>query len=418
MSAPRVVVVGASLAGLRACEVLRQEGFDGTITLVGAEAEVPYDRPPLSKKVLAGEWEADRIRLRKADDFASLALDLRLGVAATALDTAARTVSLADGATVAYDGLVIATGAAPRKLPGQPDSPSIVTLRTLSESLALRERLGDGHRLVVIGAGFIGLEVAATARQRGCTVTVLEGLPAPLVRGLGAELGTAVAAVHSRNGVDVRCGVQVVGLTVQGDGTVAVALGDGSTVAAATVVADTVVIGIGVAPALGWLEGSGLTVRDGLVCDETLQAGAPGVFAAGDCARWPNGAFVGDDGGPEEMRVEHWTNASEQGAAAAHNLLAELRGEPRQPFVSVPFFWSDQFDSRIQFVGRAHGDDDIHVFSGDPATGPFAALYGHGGRLRGVLGVSSPKLVMPFRALLAAKASWADALEKATQLTA
>ncbi len=269
MSAARVVVVGASLAGLRACEVLRQEGFDGTITLVGAEAEVPYDRPPLSKKVLAGEWEADRIRLRKADDFASLALDLRLGVAATALDTAARTVSLADGATVAYDGLVIATGAAPRKLPGQPDSPSIVTLRTLSESLALRERLADGHRLVVIGAGFIGLEVAATARQRGCTVTVLEGLPAPLVRGLGAELGTAVAAVHSRNGVDVRCGVQVVGLTVQGDGTVAVALGDGSTVAAATVVADTVVIGIGVAPALGWLEGSGLTVRDGLVCDET-----------------------------------------------------------------------------------------------------------------------------------------------------
>jgi NADPH-dependent 2,4-dienoyl-CoA reductase/sulfur reductase-like enzyme len=408
-----VVVVGASLAGLRACEALRQDGFDGTVTLVGAEAEIPYDRPPLSKKLLAGEWEPDRIRLRKPDDFASLALDLRLGVRAAALDTEARLLALSDGSSLGYDGLVIATGAAPRRLPGQPDTPAVVTLRTLADSLALRDRLGDGHRLVVIGAGFIGLEVAATARQRGCEVTVLEGLPAPMVRGLGSTLGAAVAGVHARNGVDVRCGVQVADVTERDDGAVDVTLGDGG-----RVVADTVLVAIGVAPTVGWLDGSGLTVGDGLVCDVSLGAGAPGVYAAGDCVRWPNGAFVGDDGGPEEMRVEHWTNASEQGAAAARNLLAELRGEQPLAFESVPFFWSDQFDSRIQFVGRARGDDDVHVFSGDPATGPFAALFGHGGRLRGVLGVSSPKLVMPFRALLAAKASWAEALAKAADLTA
>ena len=199
MSTQHIVVAGASLAGLRACEALRQEGFDGAITLVGAEAEMPYDRPPLSKKVLAGEWEPDRIRLRKPDDIASLHLHLRLGVRADALDTAARALTLADGSTIGFDGLVIATGAEPRRLPGQPDSPAIVTLRTLADSLGLRDRLGEGHRLVVIGAGFIGLEVAATARQRGCHVTVLEGLPAPLVRGLGAETPDLIHAYRSFN---------------------------------------------------------------------------------------------------------------------------------------------------------------------------------------------------------------------------
>lgn len=412
MTATRIVVVGASLAGLRACEALRQEGFDGTITLIGAEAEMPYDRPPLSKKVLAGEWEADRIRLRKAEEFATLGLDLRLGAPAEALDTDGRTVTVG-GEEIAYDGLIVATGAAPRRLPGQPDHPAVVTLRTLADSLALRDRLTEGAHLVVIGAGFIGLEVAATARQRGCRVTVLEGLPAPLVRGLGEAMGHAVAGVHTRNGVDLRCRVQVVRMEAEGPDRAVVHLGDGTSVEA-----DTVLVGIGVTPSIGWLEGSGLTLRDGVVCGPTLSAGVPGVYAAGDCARWPNGAFLTAEGHREEMRVEHWTNASEQGAAAARNLLAELAGTTPEPFESVPFFWSDQFDSRIQFIGRAHGDDEVHVFAGDPATGPFAALYGHHGVLRGVLGVSSPKLVMPFRALLAAKASWADALDKAAQLTA
>lgn len=406
-----VVVVGASLAGLRACESLREEGFDGTITLVGAEHEIPYDRPPLSKKVLAGEWEVERIRLRKADDFESLALALRLGVRATALDTHARTLSLDDGTTVVYDGLILATGASPRRLPDQPLLAGVVELRTLADSVNLRDRIaGDTARVTVIGAGFIGLEVAATARALGCAVTVLEGAPSPLIRGLGVEMGAAVAGVHARNGVHLRCGVQVASLEGEAGQVTGVRLGDGSLVAS-----DVVVVGIGVAPNTQWLVGSGLTIGDGIVCDATLTAGVPGVYAAGDCARWPNAAFADFD--DQEMRVEHWTNAAEQGAAAARNLLLVAGGGEAEPFTSVPFFWSDQFDSRIQFVGRAHGDDEVHVFAGS-TDGAFAALYGYQGRLRGVLGVSMPRMVMPFRALLAANATWAEALAKAASLTA
>jgi NADPH-dependent 2,4-dienoyl-CoA reductase/sulfur reductase-like enzyme len=404
-----IVVVGSSLAGLRACETLRQDGYVGRITLVGAEQGEPYDRPPLSKKVLAGEWEADRTRLRKPEEFASLDLTLRLGVKAAALDTTARTLSLADGSALSYDGLVIATGSTPRRLPGQPLLDGVTELRTLSDSLGLRERIADGTaRVIVIGAGFIGLEVAATARQKGCSVTVLEGGPAPMIRGLGPDMGLAVASVHGRHDVEVRCGVQV--RELEGDGTrvTGVRLADGELVPA-----DVVVVGVGVAPAVEWLNDSGLALRDGVLCDATLYTGVPGVYAAGDCARWPNLAFDGHD--DVEMRVEHWTNAAEQGAAAARNLLAVARGEQPEPYVSVPFFWSDQFESRIQFVGRAHGGDDIHVFAGS-TDGAFAALYGWEGRLRGVLGVSMPKMVMPFRALIAQRASWDDALAKATAL--
>jgi NADPH-dependent 2,4-dienoyl-CoA reductase/sulfur reductase-like enzyme len=405
-----VVVVGASLAGLRACETLRTEGFRGRVTLIGDEDEVPYDRPPLSKKLLAGEWEPDRIRLRKPEAFDDLQLDLRLGQRAVGLDIDHRVVSLQDDTTVGYDGLVIATGAAPRPFPGQPDLAGIVVLRTLADSLALRNRLHEGARVVVIGAGFIGLEVAATARTRGCTVTVLEGAPSPLIRGLGVEMGTAVASVHARHDVEIRCGVQVVGFEDASGAVAGVRLGDGTVIGA-----DTVIVGIGVTPNTGWLDTSGLTLHDGIVCDDALSTGAPGVFAAGDIARWHNHVFDPHD--DAVMRVEHWTNAAEQGAVAAKNLLAQSAGEPTTPYESVPFFWSDQFDSRIQFVGRAHGDDEIHVFGGT-TDGAFAALYGWEGRLRGVLGVSKPKLVMPFRGLIAAKASWSEALAKAAELTA
>lgn len=410
MEMQHIVVVGASLAGLRTCESLRQEGFTGAITLIGDESEIPYDRPPLSKKVLAGEWEVDRIRLRKPDDLASLDLDLRLGVRATALDTGARSLTLADGSSLPFDGLVIATGASPRLLPGQPSLRGVLALRTLADSLALRELIADGTaRVVVIGAGFIGLEAAATARQKGCAVTVLEGGPAPLVRGLGPEIGAAVASVHGRHGVPVRCGVQVAALTDDGQGRVTgVRLGDGTVVDA-----DVVLVGIGVAPNTEWLASSGLALRDGIVCDATLCTGVTGIYAAGDCARWPNGLFAPH--GDMEMRVEHWTNAAEQGAAAARNMLAVARGEQPQPFESVPFFWSDQFDSRIQYVGRAHGGDDIEIIAGS-LDGDFAALYGWEGRLRGVVGVNMPKRVMPFRALLAARASWDEALAKAATL--
>ena len=210
-----VVVVGASLAGLRAVESLRSDGYGGRITVIGAEPHLPYDRPPLSKQFLAGDWDAERIALRKHENMAMLDADWRLGVAAAGLDVAgARRCALVDGTVVGYDGLILATGAAPRSLPGQPEAAGIHLLRTLGDSMALREAIGEGTRLVVIGAGFIGLEVAATARKRGAEVVVLEGLPAPLVRALGAEMGTAVAAVHGRNGVEIRCDVRVEAIEV------------------------------------------------------------------------------------------------------------------------------------------------------------------------------------------------------------
>lgn len=414
-----VVVVGASLAGLRACETLRTEGFSGRITLVGAEAELPYDRPPLSKKLLKGDWDADRIRLRKADAFDSLDLDMRLGVTATSLDTARGQLGVVRtpgaGATAStpvesldYDALLIATGAACRRLPGQPDAEGIFELRTLADALALRNELLPDRRVVVIGAGFIGLEVAATAKQRGCEVVVLEGAAAPLIRGLGAAMGSAVAAIHARNGVDVRCGVAVAGLDVdEATGHVTgVRVGAGSVVAA-----DVVLIGIGVAPAVDWLHDSGLTLRDGVVCDETLWAGAPAVYAAGDCARWTNPLF-GDAGAGEVMRVEHWTNAAEQGAHAARNMLAVAAGQAPAAYETVPFFWSDQYDRRVQFLGRVHGDDDVEVVAGS-LDDKFVALYGFGGRLRGVLAMSMPKLLMPYRQLLSDRISWEDALAHA-----
>lgn len=394
------MVVGTSLAGLRACESLRAAGFAGTITAISDELHPPYDRPPLSKALLKGDWEPERIQLRKPAELAALDLDLRLGVRAEALDTN-RCVTLATGERVVGDGVIVATGSAPRRLPDQPNLDGVVTLRTLDDSLDLRRRLAGQPRVVVIGAGFIGLEVAATAAQRGCSVVVVEALGAPLIRGLGAEMGALVAGVHGRNGVDVRCNVHVAGIEGSHGRVVGVQLADGELIAA-----DVVVVGIGVAPTIGWLAGSGLALGDGVLCEPTLAA-APRVFAAGDCARWVNPLF-GVDG--EEMRVEHWTNAAEQGALAATNLLAELRGEPLEAYAPVPFFWSDQFDARIQFLGRAHGDDEVRIVAGDP-PGRFVALYGHEDRLRGVLGVSWPKRVMPYRRLLADRATWGDALD-------
>ena len=400
----RIVVVGASLAGLRAAESLRAGGYTGTITVIGAEPHQPYDRPPLSKALLKGDWEPERVQLRHPSEIEGLELDLRLGTVATGFDAANRTVTLASGETVAGDGVIIATGSEPRPLPGQPDLDGVVMLRTLDDSLGLRRRLADQPKVVVIGAGFIGLEVAATAAQTGCDVTVLEFAPAPMMRGLGAEMGEIVARVHARNGVTVRCGVQVT--DILGDDRVS-----GVVAGAEKYDADVVVVGVGVSPATQWLADSGLELRDGIVCDDCLRA-APGVYAAGDCARWVNNLF-GDVG--EEMRIEHWTNAAEQGAAAAANLLSDFAGVDPIPYAPVPFFWSDQFDSRIQFVGRAHGDDEVRVVSGD-LDGKFTALYGHGGRLRGVLGVSLPRMVMPYRKLLVERASWEDAIRHAEAL--
>ena len=397
----KIFIIGASLAGVRAAETLRSGGFTGIITMIGAETHMPYDRPPLSKKFLVGEWEADRIALRKPEDCEALSLQWKLGVSATALDTESNTVTLSDGQNIHYDGLIIATGGIARKLPTQPNIAGIHVLRTIDDAVALRNEINTGTRVVIIGAGFIGLEAAATATQRGAVVTVLEGLEAPLMRGLGAQMGNGVGAMHKRNGVDVRCGVQVAG--IQGDTRVTgVALATGEVIAA-----DVVIVGIGVSPATDWCADSTLTIRDGIVCDANLNAGPANVFVAGDVLRWPNELFADVEA---DMRVEHWTNAAEQGAHAAKNLLATFRSEELQPYSAVPFFWSDQFDARIQFLGRATADATVDVVAGAVTDGKWCAMYCVNGRLVGVLGVSMPKLVMPSRALLSTHTSRVDAL--------
>lgn len=396
-----IVIVGASLAGVRAAETLRTAGYTDTITMIGNEPVMPYDRPPLSKNFLAGEWDADRVALRKPEAFDALNIEWKLGQPATTLNTAANTVTLADGNTVAYDGLIIATGGTVRRLPNQPDIAGVHVLRTLADAELLRDELVDGANVVVIGAGFIGLEAAATAKKRGCNVTVLEGLEAPLIRALGAQMGAAIGAVHERNGVTIRCGVQVKSI----DGTervTGITLGSGEVVAA-----DVVIVGIGVSPATTWCEGSGLAIRDGIVCDEFLNAGPANVFAAGDVLRWTNTLFTDVEA---DMRVEHWTNAAEQGAIAGKNVLAALNGAELEPYAAVPFFWSDQFDARIQCLGRPSANATIDIVDGDIESGKFCAIYSVNDRLTAVLGVSKPKLVMPSRALLSTHTSRADAL--------
>jgi NADPH-dependent 2,4-dienoyl-CoA reductase/sulfur reductase-like enzyme len=395
-----IVIVGASLAGLRAAETLRHEGYDGRLVMLGDERHLPYDRPPLSKELLAGEWEPDQIALRK-QPYDDLDLDLRLGRRATGLDVAGRSVEIDGDEHLDFDGLVIATGARPRTLPGTPPLDGIFVLRTLDDCLAVRARLDARPRVVVIGAGFIGSEVAATCRGRGLDVTVLEMLPVPMVRAVGPVIGDVCGQLHRDHGVDLRCGVTVAGFEGR-ERVERVRLSDGSALDA-----ELVVVGVGVVPATDWLEGSRLTLDDGVVCDETCLA-APGIVAAGDVARWPNPLFDG-----ESMRVEHWTNATEQGVAAARRLLAV--DSAVEAFAPVPFVWSDQYDVKIQVVGSIHTDDEVVVADGSFAERRFVALYGRDDRLLGALGFSRPRLVMQYRRMIAERASWKDALAHASR---
>jgi NADPH-dependent 2,4-dienoyl-CoA reductase/sulfur reductase-like enzyme len=351
-----VIIVGASLAGVRAAESLRRSGFRGKLTLVGAEEHFPpFDRPPMSKELLQGAWDADRARLRVDD----MDCQFRLGVQATGLDLS-RGVELDDGHALPFDGLVVATGASPRMIPGAAGLGGIHTLRTFEDCVSLRAEIAPGVRVVVVGAGWIGMELAASCIALGAHVTVVEQLDTPLQTTVGIEIGHWVAALHARNGVNFRFRSRVSNFV--GEKCVeAVELADGDLLPA-----EVVVIAVGVTPATDWLRGSGLTIRDGLVLDEYCRAvGSERVTAAGDVARWHNPLFN------REMRIEHWTSAVEQASAAAANLLVGPEGG--HPVSLMPYVWSNQYEVKLQYagiVGRFAG-----VVEGSLDDGRFVAIF-------------------------------------------
>lgn len=404
MSIERLVVVGGSLAGLRAVEAARKAGFEGSITLIGAERHLPYDRPPLSKDFLDATEPGVELSIpyfRGDEVFAEeLQVELLLGAPATSLDAERRIVHVGDR-EVGYDALVIATGSKLRTLPDTEQLDGVHGLRTLDDSLAIRAALDAGARTVVIGAGFIGSEVAASAQKRGVHVTVVEALPTPLVRATGTDMGAAIASLHERNGTTLLCGTGVKAIEgKEGEGRVQrVVLSDGTILEA-----DLVVVGIGVSPNTDWLEGSGLVLDNGVVCDETLWTGVPGVYAAGDVANWMNPMFG------VRQRMENWTAAAEQGAAAARNALDP---DNAKPYATVPYFWSDWYGSRIQFVGVPECDEVLLVDGQVDGDGEvrWTALYRQGDRLVGALTINGQTVIMKYRRMIAQKASWSEALE-------
>lgn len=394
-----VVVVGASLAGLRAAQTARDLGFEGRLSLVGAEEHLPYDRPPLSKEMLHVEREPDTPGLPGADELDALGVECLLGSPATALDVEERQLTVGQR-RLSYDAVLIATGARPRQLPGAEGLAGVHCLRTLEDSLAIRRAMDQGARTVVVGAGFIGAEVASAARRRELPVTVVEAMPVPLTRAVGGTAGAALSALHERHGVELRCATSVVDV-VGTDKVEAVRLSDGSSVPA-----DLLVVGIGAQPVTDWLDSSTLTVDDGVVADQHLRAG-DGVWVAGDVARWHSSLF------DRHLRLEHWTNAGEQGAHAMANLLAPAEATT---YDHVPYFWSEWYGQWIQMGGIPVGEPE--VVTGSWTADAFVALYREDDRLAGALAVNRRGDTMKYRGLIARGASWQDALDLAAKRNA
>ncbi|MET8167326.1 FAD-dependent oxidoreductase [Streptomyces sp. NPDC005329] len=384
-----VAVVGASLAGLSAARSLRKQGYDGRLVVIGDELHRPYDRPPLSKEFLAGALGEADLALEAHDE--DLGAEWLLGARATGLDRTDRAVRLADGREVRVDGLVIATGAAARRLPGADGLAGVHVLRTLDDARALRDELARGGRLVVIGGGFIGAEVASTAYALGLDVTVVEVAPTPLAGPLGETMGGIVSGLHADHGVRLLCGVGVKGLG--GERRVdAVLLEDGRSVPA-----DIVVVGVGARPCVAWLEGSGVELDNGVKCGADGRTGLAGVVAVGDCANWY------DPRAGAHRRVEHWTGARERPDAAVATLLAGGAVRPAVP--RPPYFWSDQYGVRIQFAGHAAGADSVTVEEGAVDERNVLAVYRRAGDPVAVLGMNQPRSFMRWRKQLAAATS-------------
>jgi NADPH-dependent 2,4-dienoyl-CoA reductase/sulfur reductase-like enzyme len=370
-----IVVVGASLAGLEAARALRAQGYDGRLDVIGDETHRPYDRTALSKDFLSGTAGIDDVLLEGDDD---LAAGWILGSAAVALDTGARQVVLADGRRVPADGIVVATGARARLLPCGRGGTGVHVLRTVDDALALRAELRPGVRLVVVGGGFIGGEVASAARSRGCEVTIVEAMSTPFAGSLGTRMGALVSDLHSRSGVRVLGGVGVSELVVRGR-VESVRLLDGSEYPA-----DVVVVGVGAVPNVEWLAGSRVAVGDGVLCDERGRTSVPGVVAVGDCSSW----YDVHRGGCH--RSQHWTGAHEQPAVAVRSLLAGA-GSPAASATGTPYFRSDQYDVRIEFAGHASGADSVEIEEGSPAGRDVLAVYRRAGRPVAVLGMNQER---------------------------
>lgn len=369
-----VLVVGASAAGLATAEALRRKGYQGGLTVLGAEPHLPYDRPPLSKQVLSGAWEPERARLRPQAALSALDAEFVLADPAVGLDTAARTVHTASGRALRADAVVVATGVRPRMLAGQADLAGVHVLRTLDDVLALRADLLDSSRLVVVGEGVLGAEIAATARGMGLEVTMAGPQPAPMARQIGPSVASLLAELHTERGVRLRLGAGVSHLSGHRGRVTGVCLDTGEVLPA-----DVVVVAIGADPVTEWLTGSGLRADNGLVCDSRCRA-AEGIYAVGDVARWHHDRLG------TSMRLENRTNATEQANTVAANILGD-----DQPYRPVPYFWTDQFDVKIQVHGVLPAGAEVTVVDGDLASRRFVALYRHDGRVTGVLGWNMPK---------------------------
>jgi len=388
----KVVVVGASLAAVHAVETLREHGHVGEIELVGAEDVLPYDRPPLSKEALREGVDPDAVQLHEPGWYDDLGVRLRLGQAAAHLDSRAREVVLADGARVSYDGLVIATGSRARAVSpaaGEHESECIRSLRTLADAQALRHELTRAKSLVVIGGGFIGLEVAATAREMGLDVAVVELAPVPLTRVLGDQVGHWFRHHHQAQGVEMHCGVAVDEIECS-PGNNKVRLQDGTVLSGELVVA-----GVGASPATEWLVDSGVDIGDGVHCDASLRTSVPDVVAAGDVASWYNPLF------DETMRVQQWNNALTQGRHAAATLLGH-----QDACAVVPYFWSDQFDARMRFVGRSNAASEVRIVESTDTK--LVALYARDGLIRGAVCVNAPRQLALYRKAIEDQVAWAD----------
>lgn len=367
----RIVVAGGGVAGCRCAFELRARGFDGAVTLVSAEAEPPYDRTLLSKAMLA-ELPRELGGLRAREAYADRAIELRLGTPAGRLDARRRSIRLVDGEDLPYDRLIVCTGGRP-VLPAALACPGVLTLRDVSDLGPLRDALDACRsRLVVVGGGFIGGEIASSARARGIDVTIVEAAGAPLMPVLGEAVAHRVAELHREAGVELRCGSAAAGIRQDGSEYV-VGLEDGSRVSG-----DAVVVGVGMSPRLDWLRGGPLRLDGGVLTDAGCQTGVPGVLAAGDCARWWHPGYGA------RLRVEHWDTAARHGIAAARNALGH-----RESFAPVPFFWSDQHGVKLQWVGYAPAWDSVELRDG--ADGAFMARYLLDERLVGLLAAGHPR---------------------------